>query len=101
MFVHMSIHRPRPGKEDLLIDSMHRFGAAMKSQPGLQQAHTLREQRTGRLIGLAIWDSKENWFDARPAMTEAVKHDDFDAWEEEPPEVFHLVEVAKDSVGKP
>lgn len=90
MFVHLSIHHPRPGKEALLIDSMHRFGAAITSQPGLQQVHTLRDQKTGRLIGLAIWNTKEAWLAARPVMQEAVKDDDFDTWEEEPPEVYHL-----------
>lgn len=33
MFVHMSIHKPRAGKEALLIDSMHRFGKAMEGRP--------------------------------------------------------------------
>jgi heme-degrading monooxygenase HmoA len=90
MFVHMSIHHPRPGKEELLIDSMHRFGEAMKNRPGLQQAQTLKDQKTGHLIGLAIWDTKEAWLKARPAMLEAVKDDDFESWEEEPPVVYHL-----------
>jgi len=90
MFVHISIHRPRLGKERLLIDSMHRFGEAMKNQPGLKQAHTLKDQKTGHLIGLAIWDSKENWLAARPAMLETVKDDDFESWEDEPPVVYHL-----------
>jgi len=93
VFVHMSIHYPRESQEDLLVDSMHRFGAAIKGHPGLQRVHTLREQRTGRLVGVAIWDSKEAWFAARPAMLAAVENDDFDTWEERPPDVYHLEEV--------
>ncbi|HEX2910580.1 MAG TPA: hypothetical protein VH186_07205 [Chloroflexia bacterium] len=93
MFIHMSIHHPRPGKEELLVDSMHRFGAAMQGQPGLQQVFTLRDSRTGQLVGLAIWDSKEEMLKARPAMEEAVKDDDFDAWEAEPVISYALEEV--------
>ena len=44
MFVHMSIHRPKPGKEELLIDSMHRFGAAMQGADGFQWAHALKDE---------------------------------------------------------
>jgi hypothetical protein len=94
MFVHIGIHaRPKEGKEKQLIDSMHRFGAAMKTQPGLQQAHALLDSDSGALIGLAIWNSKKDWENARPAMLEAIKDDPFEEWEDEPPEVYHLEEV--------
>ena len=55
MYVHMSNHYPREGKEGELVESMHRFGEAMKHQPGLRQAHTLKDDSSNRLIGLAIW----------------------------------------------
>ena len=90
MFVHMSIHRPKQGKEKLLIESMHRFGAAMKDADGFHWAHALQDEDSGALIGLAIWDSKEQWQAARPKMAEAVKDDPFEEWEKNPPEVFRL-----------
>jgi len=93
MFVHMSIHYPIPGKEKLVIESMYRYGAAMKDKPGFQRGHALRDIRTGKLIGLAIWDSKEEWEAARPAMAEAVRNDPFHEWEDVPPKVYHLEEV--------
>ena len=92
MFVHMSIHFPKKEYEQEMIDSMHRFGEAMKSQKGLQRVHTLKDEKTGQLIGLAIWDSKEQWTAAHPAMYEAVKGDDFELWEQKPPAVYHLSE---------
>ncbi len=61
MFVAIGIHRPYPEKEALLIDSMRRFGEVMKKQKGLRQVHQLRDERSGALVGLAIWDSKEDW----------------------------------------
>ena len=94
MFVSIGIHaHPKKGKEKLLIDSMHRFGAAMKTQPGLQRAHALQDPESGALIGLAIWDSKKDWEAARSVMLEAIKDDPFEEWEDEPPEVYFLNEV--------
>lgn len=86
----MSIHFPKEGKEKYLIDSMHRFGNSMKGKKGLIMAHTTKDEDTDRLIGLAIWESKDDWLAARPAMVEAVKDDPFEEWELKEPDVFHL-----------
>lgn len=93
MFVHMSIHYPIPGKQDLILDAMRRYCEAMKGKPGLQSGHALRDRKTGKLIGLAIWDTREDWAAAKPAMDEAVKNDPFHEWEDVPPKVYHLEEV--------
>ena len=93
MFVHMSIHYPQKGKESFLIDSMHRFGKAMEGKKGLIMAHTTKDEEKNCLIGLAIWNSKENWLAAKPAMIDAVKDDQFEEWEEKPPDVYHLIKV--------
>ncbi|MFX0043565.1 MAG: hypothetical protein ACFE8L_11700 [Candidatus Hodarchaeota archaeon] len=86
----MSIHFPKEGKEKYLIESMHRFGNVMKGKKGLIMAYTTKDEDTNRLIGLAIWESKDDWLAARPAMVEAVKDDPFEEWELKEPEVFHL-----------
>lgn len=90
MFIHLAIHLPKAGKAELIIDSMHRFGAALKEQPGFQQVYTLRDQKSDRLVGLALWNSKTDFLAARPAMMAATQNDPFDEWEDNPPEVFHL-----------
>ena len=92
MYYQISLHHPKPGKEDLLIDSMHRFGAAAKTQAGLQRVHTLCDSEKNVLVGLAIWDSKEAMLAARPVLLEAVKDDDFEAWEDAV-EGFRLEEI--------
>jgi heme-degrading monooxygenase HmoA len=84
LYVNISIHRPHPDKERLLIDSMHRYGEAAKKQRGLVSVQTLKDEKTGELVGLAIWDSKESFLAARPALMKATENDDFDAWEKEP-----------------
>lgn len=93
MFVHLAVHRPRAGKENLLGDSMRRFAAAMRGRAGLRDVFVLRGEAEGVLVGLALWDSRADWEAARPAMAEAVKDDPFDEWEDEPPAVFRLEEA--------
>jgi hypothetical protein len=93
LFVHISIHNPKPDKEELLIESMHRFAKAMKTQPGLREVHTLRDQNSGRLVGLAIWDSQQSMLDARPVIAKAIEGDDLDEWEGEKPAIFLLEET--------
>jgi len=93
MFIQMSIHHPRQGKEELLVDSMHRFGAAISTQQGHRWNRTMRDEKTGRLVGIAVWDSKEDMLAARPVMEESVKDDDFEDWEERENETFYLHEI--------
>lgn len=91
--MNLSIHRPHPEKEHLLIDSMHRYGEAAKKQRGLVSVHTLKDESTGELFGIAIWDSKESYLAARPALMKATEKDDFDAWEKEPVRGHRLTSV--------
>lgn len=93
MFVQMSIHRPKPGKEELVKDSMHRFSDAIRGKPGLKSVGTYKDRRTGWLIGIAEWDSLESMVAARPAMEDATRNDRFDEWEESEVEAFRLDEV--------
>ncbi len=90
MFVHMSIHHVKPQAEGFLIDSMKRFGNAMKCFPGFRNAFVLKDQKSGNLVGMALWDSKEHMLAAVPAMQAAVVGDDFESWEFDEPQGFHL-----------
>jgi heme-degrading monooxygenase HmoA len=90
MFVHISIHYPKPDKQQYLIESMHRFGKAMGDKKGLIMVHTLKDEESNKLVGLAIWESKEDWLAARSAMINAVKDDPFEEWEMKDPDVYHL-----------
>ena len=93
MFVHSSIHYPRPRYEPDLIASLHRFGAALAGAPGLLHAATLKDERSARLVGLTVWTSREAWEAAIGRARVTVEHDDFDLWEEREPEIFVLDEV--------
>ena len=93
MIIHMSIHTPKPGKEQDLIASMHRFGAAGAGQPGFIEALVLRDTRGGRLIGMARWEDEASWRAGVESMRAAVEDDPFDEWEEGVTEGFFLEEV--------
>ena len=93
MLYHVSIHRPKPEHEQDVIDSMHRFGAAARTQEGLVEAHTLKDRRSDALVGLAVGESDEALDAARLALAAATEHDDFDLWDAAPIERFLLDEV--------
>ena len=93
MIVHMSVHTPKPGREQDLIDSMHRYGAAAAGQPGFIDAKTLRDRHTGRLVGMARWEDEASWRAGVETMRAAVADDPFDEWEAAEVEGFLLEEV--------
>jgi heme-degrading monooxygenase HmoA len=93
MIVHLSIHTPKAGKEQELIASMHRYGAAGVGRPGLIDVKTLRDRHTGRLIGMARWENEASWRAGVEAMRAAVADDPFDDWEAAEVEGFLLEEV--------
>ncbi|HET9343944.1 MAG TPA: hypothetical protein VFO25_13630 [Candidatus Eremiobacteraceae bacterium] len=79
----MNIHKPLPGKGEALKASMRRYGAAVRTQPGLIDVYAI-EATDGALIGLAMWESKEACDAGRLAGRAAVEDDPFDEWESEP-----------------
>lgn len=81
-YVSLSVHRPRPGFADLVLGSMHRYGEAARTQPGLVEVRTLRSEDGEVLVGYAVWESAEAKQAAGPALRQAVAHDDFELWEE-------------------
>jgi heme-degrading monooxygenase HmoA len=93
MFIHLSIHYPKAGRERELIASMRRFGAAATGIEGLREVHTLKDARSGTLLGLAIWEDEASWRAGVEVMRAAVADDPFEAWEEREADVFTLTEV--------
>jgi len=90
MIIFVSEHNPHPDKEGLLVDSMHRYCEAARKQKGLLDVYTLKDEKTGKLFGLAIWESEEDYQAARPALAKATEGDDFDSWEKEPVKGYRL-----------
>ena len=93
MLVHLAIHTPKPEAIDALIASMQRFAAAGRTQAGLREVHTMRDPESGRLLGLAIWESREAFEKGVEAMRAAVEDDPFPEWEDGTPEVYLFEDV--------
>ncbi len=93
MIIHLSIHTPKPGEVEDLVASIHHFGAAGAGQPGFIEAKTLRDTRSGRLVGMARWKDDASWRDGVEAMRAAVAADPFADWEEGDTEGLLLEEV--------
>jgi len=90
MFTHIAIHSPKPEHRDDVLASMHRVDAAAQGAEGLIQIGPWQEIEGGRLVGLAIWESREHFVAAAPAIFAAVGNDPFDVWEDAPIESFLL-----------
>ena len=78
MFTHIAIHTPKPEHRDDVIASMQQAGAAGDGAEGLLQMGSWQEIDGGRLVGLAIWESREAFLAAAPGIFAAVGDDQFD-----------------------
>ncbi len=83
MYVLMNIHEPKPEAVEAVTASMLRYGAAVRTKPGLIGVYTIA-LTDGRLMGLAIWESQEASKAGREAGRAAVKDDPFSEWEAAP-----------------
>jgi heme-degrading monooxygenase HmoA len=92
MFIHLAIHHPKPEHADDLLASMHRVDQAAQGSPGLVQIGAWRDERSDRLIGLAVWESAEAFQASVERIFDVVADDPFDQWLLQPPDVFHLVQ---------
>lgn len=81
-FYQVSVHRPRGQFTEQVVASMHRYGAAARTQTGLHEVRTLKSDEGTALIGYAVWESRAAKEAANPALRAAVAGDDFEAWEE-------------------
>jgi heme-degrading monooxygenase HmoA len=93
MYILMSVHHPHPEHRAPLIESMHRYGAAIDGKPGLVSVQTLEDARSDRLVGLAVFESEEDFERLAPIARAAVADDDFDTWERGEIDGFALTEI--------
>ena len=93
MFVYMAIHYPKPEKEALLIEAMHRLGTAVQNQPGLFYMDAHKDAQRGVIVAISIWDSQEAMLAAGPLMMGVTKDVPFDDWEAQPREIYQLAVV--------
>jgi hypothetical protein len=81
MLVAIGIHHPKGKKEEsVLRDAMHRFGEAQKKHVGLIMVHLLKDEKSGVLIGLALWDTKEHFMQAQEGMARRLRESTSNFW---------------------
>src|SRR5437868_6808012 len=89
-FAFIAIHYPRPEHRDDVLQSMTRVGDLLRGSPGLVQIGPWKEEEGNRLIGLSIWQSRQDFERALQALGRfsdaGTAPDDRGDWEERPPE---------------
>jgi hypothetical protein len=81
MYVIMGVHHLKPGMETALLELQERFGKAQQGHKGLISAFIWKDDNTGALIGITLWDTKEDYDAARPDMDKAIQGADFRAYD--------------------
>jgi hypothetical protein len=84
MIVAVGVHHPKgPAEEKLLLADMKRFGREQRKHRGLVMVTAVKDETEGYLIGMAIWDTKEDFLKARKEMAKTFRHSvDFSAIED-------------------
>ena len=77
MYVIMGVHHPKPGMEKSLLDIQEKFGIAQRGHRGLISAFIWKDDNTGVIIGITLWDTKEDYDAARSDMDKALQSTDF------------------------
>ena len=90
MFVHLVIHYPKPEHAADLLNSMLRVDAAAHGSAGLIQMGAWHDTRSDRLVGLAIWESRDAYEATAEKIFSAVAGDPIQSWWARPPEILHL-----------
>ena len=73
MYVIMGVHHPKPGMEKALLEVQERFGIAQRGHRGLISAFIWKDDKTDVIIGITLWDTKEDYDAARPDMDKALE----------------------------
>ena len=81
MYVSVGIHHPKPGMEQAILETMARFGEAQRGKRGLITVFAWKDDKTGALIGTALWDSRADFEAARLDMEKALEGVDFEPLE--------------------
>jgi len=62
--VHLAVLTPREGRDGDLLASMRAMGEPADRHPGLRQHLIGRDRQTGRIVGITVWDSEDDWTQA-------------------------------------
>ena len=91
VFVHLAIKYSKPEHVADNVASMRRVADAAQGAPGLIAIGPWLDARSGRVIGLSLWESRGAFESAMPAVFGSLPDLDPDGdWDGRPPDSFHL-----------
>ena len=92
VFVHLAIKYSKPEHVADNLASMRRVADAAQGAPGLIGIGPWQDTRTGQIIGLSLWESKQAFEAGMPAIFGSLPDLDPDGeWDERPPDSFRLM----------
>ncbi|KQQ93674.1 hypothetical protein ASF62_05545 [Leifsonia sp. Leaf325] len=79
----VSVHSPRAGHREAVIESMKRYSQVARQQPGFVWTGIV-DDAGGRLVGIALWESASDARAASGPLMAEVGDDPFTTWDELP-----------------
>ena len=77
MYVVMGVHHPKAGMEKALLEVQEKFGVAQRGHPGLISAFIWKDDQTGTIVGITLWDTQADYDATRPDLDKALQGADF------------------------
>jgi hypothetical protein len=77
VYVITGVHHAKPGMEKALLETLEKFGDAERGHSGLITAFVWKDDGTGVLLGVTLWDTKDDYDAARPDMDKALEGTDW------------------------
>ncbi len=99
MFVTIGIFRHiTAGKEDEFLAAQQAFSEAGKGLRGFRERHILRDETSGALVALSIWESQGDFKAAGPNIMkyraeQSRAGNDFSRFLDQPEELYQLVPI--------
>lgn len=89
MYVTIAIHHPKgPNEEAKLLEAMKKFGQAQRKNKGSIIVTAGKDESSGFIFAVAIWDTKENFLSARADMGKALEGVNFEELEDIPHKLY-------------
>lgn len=92
-FLFLSIHYPKPAHRDDVLRSMARVGEVLHGAPGLLRIGPWKEEEGSRIVGISIWESREDFERALARFSAAAGTPASRDWEERPAEEIFADQV--------
>ncbi len=92
-YLSLAIHYPKPEHVDDLLAAMHQLNDALQGTPGLLQIGAWREESSGSIVAISIWESQERFQAALGQISAAVADAPFSEWEDRPRELLRAEEI--------